>query len=262
MLKSFHGRMTSTAARTLHVAIVDDEPLARYKIRALLDSDDAVRVVGEAKDARSAIAMIDELRPDLVFLDVQMPDGTGIDVLRAIQYDPDVIFTTAFDSYAITAFEVGAIDYLLKPFGRGRFQQALQRVRAAAQGGRAGPRRPGIRDAVAASTKIERLFVPTRTGTMHLEISEVEYFQGQGDYVLLSTKQRTHLVPIRLREFEERLDSRLFVRIHRSFIVNIDFVRAVNTVGNGRYCVSMNSGKEIRASRRGSTLLRAHMRPL
>jgi two-component system LytT family response regulator len=252
--------MTSPAAQTLHVAIVDDEPLARYKIRALLDSEDAVRVVGEANDAKSAIALIDELKPDLVFLDVQMPDGTGIDVLRATQYDPEVIFTTAFDTYAITAFEVGAIDYLLKPFSRGRFQQALQRARAAAQDYSPGSRRPRIKDEAAASKTIERLFVPTRTGTVHLEIADVEYFQGQGDYVQLSAKQRTHLVPIRLREFEERLDSSLFVRIHRSFIVNIDFVQAVDTVGNGCYCVCMNSGKEIRASRRGSKLLREHMR--
>ena len=253
--------MTRAAARTLHVAIVDDEPLARYKIRALLDTDDAVRVVGEANDVRSAIAMIDELEPDLVFLDVQMPDGTGMDVLRAIQYDPDVIFTTAFDSYAITAFEVGAIDYLLKPFSRGRFQQALQRVRSVTQGDSRGARRPRTRNETSASTNIERLFVPTRTGTLHLELSDVEYFQGQGDYVLLSTMQRTHLVPIRLKEFERRLDSSVFVRIHRSFIVNIDFVRTVDMVGNGCYCVCMHSGKEIRASRRGSKLLRAHMRP-
>jgi len=252
--------MTSAPAPALHVAIVDDEPLARYKIRALLSTDDAVCVVGEAHDARSAIALIDELKPDLVFLDIQLPDGTGVDVVRAAQHEPDVIFTTAFDSYAITAFEVGAIDYLLKPFSRGRFRQALQRARAAAQRYEPGRRGPRSTDRVARSAMIERLFVPTRSGTLHVDISDVEYLQGQGDYVQLSTKQRVHLVPIRLREFEERLDSSLFVRVHRSFIVNMNFVHVINSVGNGRYCVRMKNGTEICASRRGSKLLREQIR--
>jgi two-component system, LytTR family, response regulator len=252
--------MSSAPVHALQVAIVDDEPLARYKIRALLEADEAVRIVGEASDCASAVALLDQQKPDLVFLDVQMPDGTGIDVLRAAHFSPIVVFTTAFDSYAIAAFEVGAADYLLKPFSRGRFQQAMDRARVAARSGAArdwGKRATG---SGRQEREIVRLFVPTRAGTLLVDVADIEYFQGQGDYVQLNTKGRSHLVPITLKELEARLDSQVFLRVHRSFIVNIEFVDVIRSLGNGRACIAMKDGTEIRASRRGSPLLRERIR--
>lgn len=242
--------MNSEALPRIQVAIVDDEPLARYRIRSLLESNDDVSILGEANDVQSAVKLIDESMPDLVFLDIRMPDGTGVEVLKAVQHEPDVIFTTAFGSYAVAAFEIGVVDYLVKPFSRQRFRQALRRAQESRRSRLAAP---------SPNTMAERLFVSTRTGAVGIEVAEIDYLKGQGDYVQLLAKNRNYLVPIRLKEFEQKLCKDQFVRIHRSHIVNTGFIAVIRPIGGGRCSVELNNGQEICASRKGTALLRGHV---
>ncbi len=250
--------MSGLLGQSLGVAIVDDEPLARYKIRSMLSPLTDMDVLGEARDVNGAITLIDETKPDLVFLDILMPDGSGIEVLQSVRHAPGVIFTTALDTHAIAAFDVGAIDYLVKPFSQVRFHKALQRAQDVIQiGTRVGNDTHPDSRSLEGST-IKTLFVRTQRGTANLKISEIEYLQGQGDYVQIYSDKTRHLTLIRLKEFEEQLDSNIFLRIHRSFIVNINCVSMITSIGNGRCSVTMRSGEEFCASRKGTVLLRRH----
>jgi len=236
------GRLERNAM-TLRALIVDDERLARAALRDLLRDEGGIVCVGEAANGRQALAAADELRPDVIFLDICLPGLDGLEVLRRLERAPHVVFTTAHDRYAVEAFEMQAIDYLLKPFGKRRLQQALARIRAASPG-------------TARSAYLERLFVRERGRIVPLRVETAERFDAAGDYTRVLAADRAYLSDLRLGELEAKLDPQRFVRIHRSRIVNLDRVAALRWLDGGRLALTMLDGDELVASRRYSSRLR------
>ena len=234
---------------SVRVLIVDDEPIARRRLEALLAGEPSVEIVGESEDGESALQAIRRLRPDLVFLDVQMPGLDGFDVIELLGRDecPAVIFVTAYDQYAMRAFDVHAADYLLKPFDRARLRTALARATAleAADGGRL----HAIVDTVRASQPLRRFLVKTATRVYAVRADDVETIEAAGHYVELRTGAGTHLVRDSLSAIERRLDPARFVRVHRSTIVNVDKVAELRPTFHGEFEVAMTSGRRLRCSR-------------
>ena len=241
--------------------IVDDEPLARRKLRDLLAEFPDVELVGEAADGAAAVQAIDELEPELLFLDIQMPVATGLEVLEKSRHRPAVIFTTAYDRFAVAAFELAAVDYLLKPFGRDRFRVAMDRARAVL-GQEAGPVAPieRARRALGAAGPLTRLFVRDRGKIVPVAVAEISRFESQDDYTVLHAGARSYLVHVRLSELEQRLDPERFLRIHRSHAINLDFVRSLEPHDSTRLEVEMRDGTRIVASRTRSRELRGLVR--
>jgi two-component system LytT family response regulator len=250
----------------LRVLIVDDEPLARQRIADLLAREPNVEIVGEATNGDGAIDEIRELEPDLVFLDVQMPGKSGLDVVREIGPDqmPVTIFVTAYDRYALDAFDVAAVDYLVKPFDDERFEEAFRRarrlvrlervgemanrLRAVLEGGVAGggPARGG---APGASPYLERIAVESRGQIRIVPVDRIDYITAEGPYVKLHAGGDTHVLRERMQTLEERLDPRLFFRIHRSTIVRLDRIEALLRAGGGDYAVRLKDGTKLSVSR-------------
>jgi two-component system LytT family response regulator len=205
--------------------VADDEPVARAGLRAMLKAFDWVEVVGEAADGESAVTEIERLRPELVFLDVQMPGLLGTDVLRRLERPPFVIFTTAYSEHAVTAFELGAVDYLLKPFGPSRLAAAMERVRTAL--GEPAPADAFERlSGALAGGPISRLFVRVGGTLVPIPVERVSWFEASGDYVTAHAGGAKHLLHLSLSRLEARLEPQKFVRVHRTHIVNLDQVRA------------------------------------
>lgn len=236
--------------------VVDDEPVARAGLRAMLRAFDWVDVVGEAADGESAVAGIHALRPELVFLDVQMPGLLGTDVLRRLERPPFVIFTTAYSEHAVSAFELGAVDYLLKPFGPSRLLAAMERVRAAIG-------EPVAVDAVArlsgalAGGPISRLFVRIGGALVPLPVDRVSWFEADGDYVIAHTEGARHVLHLALSRLEDRLDPRRFVRVHRAHIVSLDAVRAFRRDASGNMEAELLDGARVPVSRARAQELRS-----
>jgi len=247
--------------RLVRALIVEDEPLARQTIKDFLHCEDWLKVVGEAADGDRAVALIDELRPDLVFLDVRMPGLTGLQVLENIKHDPEVVFTTAYDNHAVTAFELEALDYILKPFGRERFRQMLTRVKLRLFDYPENSE-PSVRERAlnALKTKpaehLQRLFVRDRRGRLvQVRAAEITRLVGADDYVELHVGDKSYLVKVTLNELEQRLDANRFRRIHRSAIVNLDHIVSCKPIDR-RLRLKLSDGSEVVASRSGSQTLR------
>ena len=249
--------------KTEHItaAIVEDEPLATQTIKDFVQGEAWMKVVGEAADGDSAVTLIDDLHPDLVFLDVKMPGLNGLQVLESIKHDPEVVFTTAYDDHAVTAFELEALDYIIKPFGRERFRQMLARVKLRLVGSN-GKTEQSVRERAqhALQTKPDehllRLFVRDRRGrVVQVRAAEITRLVGADDYVELHIGDKSYLVRITLNEFEERLDPKHFRRIHRSAIVNLDHVVSCKAIDR-RLRLKLSDGSELIASRSGSRNLR------
>ena len=254
----------TTRIRTL---IVEDEPLARRTLREILADVPWLECVGEAETGERAVEMIDALTPDLVLLDIEMPELNGIQVLDRISHEPAVIFTTAYDRYAVSAFELEALDYLLKPFGRERCLAALERARRALPTG-------GAANGVAAATAttpsvaerarhvvgeagvLTRLFVRDRERIVPVAAMEIERLEASDDYVEVHTRSRSYLVYLTLNDFERRLDPERFIRVHRAHIVNLDYVKQLVPFDGSRMQVEMRDGTKILASRTRSKELR------
>lgn len=259
--------------------IADDEALARSKLRRLASGVEWIGEVLEAEDGPAAVSLIDERRPLLLFLDIRMPGASGIEVLERIEHRPHVVFTTAYDRYAVTAFELQALDYLLKPFGSARFEQAMDRVRAEiGRGARARRSTAGgpdsdpdavalasisndevvgrARQALSPGRPLQRLFVRGRGCIVPLAVSDIERLEARGDYVRIHTADRGHLVNVRLKDFEARLDPERFIRVHRSHIVNLDHVDEIVPCDGSRLEIRLRSGAEVVASRERSKRLR------
>jgi two-component system LytT family response regulator len=236
--------------------VVDDEPLARTGLRAMLTAFDWVDIVGEAGDGEAAVEAIDRLKPELVFLDVQMPGLFGTDVLRRIERQPFIIFTTAFSQHAVTAFELGAVDYLLKPFGPARLSAAMARIRAAI-GEPVGVSALERLSGALTSGPISRLFVRTGGNLVPLPIADVAWFEADGDYVTAHTARTRYALDLSLTRLEERLDSRRFVRVHRAHIVNLDHVRAFKRDLRGNLTAELVSGRRVPVSRARAQDLRS-----
>jgi len=243
----------------VRVLIVEDEPLARATLRDYLADEPGVEVIGEAADGLAAVEAIERLAPELIFLDIRLPELSGLGVLERLTRRPAVVFTTAFDRYAVAAFEVEAVDYLVKPFGRERFRQSLARARRRlTEGGETGLS-AGLREGLM-ERPLRRLFARRRDRIIPVPVASVDRIEGAGDYSELHCGDRTFLVSLRLRDLEARLDPERFVRVHRSHLVNLDRVTEIRTRDPHRLEVVLASGAVVPASRAGSATLRRRMR--
>ncbi|MFN2564441.1 MAG: LytR/AlgR family response regulator transcription factor [Gemmatimonadaceae bacterium] len=248
---------------TVRALIVEDEPLARRQLRELAAEVPWLACVGEAEDGAAAVRAIDELRPDLVFLDIRMPELSGLEVLDRAEHEPAVIFTTAFDTYAVSAFELGALDYLLKPFGRERFLAAVERARRALGAQRLDESDRDTSTLARARAALgstggpaERIFVRDRGRIVPIPVREIERLEAEDDYVAVYARGRRFLVYLPLSEFERRLDADRFLRVHRSHVVNLDYVAALVPYDAARLQVEMRDGTKLMASRARSKELR------
>jgi two-component system LytT family response regulator len=235
--------------------IVEDEPLARKTLRDLTGNVAWLDVVGEAADGLAAVELINTRKPDLVFLDIHMPELSGLDVLKRLLHEPAVVFTTAYDQHAIAAFELAAVDYLLKPFGRQRFEQALVRARDVLERRQEKPALGDVRETLG-TAPLERLLIRDCGRIMPVVVREIERLEADGDYVDVHVRGKKHLVNLPLGSFEKRLDPSRFVRVHRSHLVNMDFVEAIESYDNAQLLVRMKDGAKIIASRSASKRLR------
>jgi two-component system LytT family response regulator len=244
--------VTHVKLRTL---IVDDELLARKKIRAFLQEHPEFQVVAECADGEQAIAAISAHKPDLMFLDVQIPGRNGFEVLDVLpaKSSPAVIFVTAFDKYAVRAFEVRALDYLLKPFNKTRFSEALHRFHERRGRVKGMDHKQEFKEALLEiqreSRENERIAIKSGSRTIFLRKGLIEWIEAQGDYVKLHIGKESHLLRETMMAAAERLDPNRFVRIHRSRIVNLDHVREIRPLWGGDYSVLMRDGTELTMSR-------------
>ena len=247
---------------TVRALVVDDEVMSRQALRTLLADVDWIEVIGEAVDGPSALQALRTLRPDLVFLDIQLPGATGLQVLERYGEDVGVIFTTAFDDYAMTAFELGAIDYLRKPFGQARLLRALERART--QFGVRPPESASLSERLGlahqGSRPMERIFVRDRGVVIPVRTSTIVRCEADGDYVAIHAGGRRHLVYVNLGDLERRLDPEAFVRVHRSHLVNLDFVESLSSHDPNRLELLMKDGSRVVASRMGTQALRARIK--
>jgi two-component system LytT family response regulator len=247
----------------LTTLIVDDEPLAREGLRLLLSRDPEVSAIHEAKDGRAAVTAIRELRPELVFLDVQMPEMDGIEVVKEVGAErmPAVVFVTAHDRYAIQAFEVNAIDYLLKPVTEARFFQALGRAKErlrARPADEASRQILSLLETLAAPRRyLKRLAVRTAGRTVFLDVGDVEWIEAAENYVQIHAGRSAHLLHVAISTLEKSLDPEVFLRIHRSLIVNVRAIRELQPALHGEYAVTLQSGVRLESGRTYSERLKA-----
>ena len=232
--------------------------LARKRLRRVLSQDAEIEIVGECADGKEAVSAVAELKPDLMFLDVQMPEAGGFEALAEIGAEnaPVVIFVTAFDHFALRAFEFHALDYLLKPFDVGRLKKTLERAKAQI-------RKSGTNDAAASDERLlallkdvtnepkylRRLTVKSRGRTIILAADDIDYIEAEGNYLSLRVGKEAHMIRSAMHQFEQKLDPEKFARIHRSTIINIDRVREMHPMFNGDQLVIMKNGKELTLSR-------------
>jgi two-component system LytT family response regulator len=237
---STQARATNPRANKIRALVVDDEPLARSNLTVLLRKDPEIEITLECGSGTDAVAEIRSTRPDLVFLDVQMPECDGFDVLELLgtEIPPAVIFVTAYDQYALRAFEAGALDYLLKPFDNARFERALSRAKERIAHGRDLPR------------KIDRLAVKCAGQISFLKFSEIDWIEAADYYACLHVGAKAHLLRRSLTELDQELDPTIFCRIHRSTIVNLDRVQGLKLNADGDYDVLLDHGLTLRMSRR------------
>ena len=239
----------------LTTLIVDDEPLARQGLRALLSGDSEVSAIREARDGREAVAAIRECKPDLVFLDVQMPEMDGFAVVRAIGAEdmPAVVFVTAHDEYAIQAFEINALDYLLKPVIEERFVKALVRAKdrirsnAAADSNR---QIIGLLQTIASPRNyLKRLAVRSAGKTVFLDVEDVDWIGAAENYVEVHAGRISHLLHVTMNTLEKSLDPEIFLRIHRSIIVNVSRIKDLQSDSHGEYLITLRNGARLQSGR-------------
>ena len=237
----------------IRTLIVDDEPLARERIVDMLLGDVEVEIIGECGDGLAAVAAVEAHKPDLVFLDVQMPELDGFGVLEAIEEAPVIIFVTAYDQYALRAFEVHALDYLLKPFDRERFDKALQRAKHQIERERAGAVNRELvallADLKSRPKPIERLVIKAGGRVFFLRVDEIDWIEAAANYVKLHVGEEAHLLRETINGLAAKLDPDKFLRIHRSIIVNLERVKELQPWFHGDYVVILQNGAQLTSSR-------------
>lgn len=247
-------------SRPIRTLIVDDEPAARRGVRLLLQQDEDIDIIGEAGDGPQAAEWIRRERPELVFLDVQMPGGDAFETLQRAGPPPlpVVVFVTAYNEHALRAFEVHAVDYLLKPYDDQRFLSALQRAKEAVRQRHheaAGSRLSRLLDYLQsrvdqpADAATDRIFIKSSGEIFFLRTTEIDWIEAEGDYMKFHAAGRSHLMRETMARLEARLDPRRFIRIHRSTIVNIDRVRKLSPAFGGDYVVILQDGTKLKLSR-------------
>ncbi|MBK7214134.1 MAG: response regulator [Bacteroidales bacterium] len=247
---------------SIKVIIIDDEPLARQLVKNFLSEYSDLEVLAECGDGFEALKAIQQLNPDLVFLDIQMPKLDGFELLDVLPSRPEIVFTTAYDQFAIKAFELNAVDYLLKPFSRERFGEALQKARS-----RVGK---NLAESALAVSKLQNHIetsreaierVVTRLGSKItvIPVDKIHYLEAQDDYVMIYSELGNHLKEKTMRYFEQHLPSNTFVRIHRSSIINISQISAVELYTKDTHLVSLKCGAKLKASEEGYKRLRSYL---
>lgn len=235
--------------------VIDDEKLARELLMEFLEPFDDVEVIAECSRGNEAVEKIDELKPDLIFLDVQMPGMDGFGVLEEIEHIPYVIFTTAYDQYALQAFENNAVDYLLKPLDEERFQTAIVRARQRIKSDKSASNIEELLRSVKEETGDARekysshLFVQKSEKLLNLDVRDIIHLEASGDYTVLSTKNDQFLSSSGIGKLEEKLNPDIFIRIHRSTIINLNYLKEIEKHFNGGLIVKMENGKSFPVSR-------------
>jgi two-component system LytT family response regulator len=263
-MKSSAAPRSSSSPARIRTVICDDEPTARRGVRLLLERDADVEIVGEAGNGDDAVGLLARERPDLVFLDVQMPGRDGFQVLEKLAPDavPAVIFVTAYDEHALRAFEVNAVDYLLKPYDDARFAAALQRAKNEVRGRQAENMHSKLHQLLdylhagpaneaggGASAYPDRILLKSSGEIYFLKAEEIDWIEAEGDYMKFHVAGKTHLLRETMARLETRLDPKRFIRIHRSTIVNIDRVRKLSPSFVGEYAVILQDGTKLKLSR-------------
>ena len=250
--------MTSDRVRTF---VIEDEPQARQTLCDYLADVAWIEIVGQCADGRAAVADIDRLEPQLVFLDVRLPELSGLEVLSAIRHQPDVVFATAYDQYAVTAFELGALDYLVKPFGRDRFRRMLERVQHRLTTAAEGPSSSERARTMLGDTPLRRLFARRGDRIVPISAAGIVRIQAKGDYAEVHAPGGPFLLHVSLSELAERLDRERFIQVHRSHIVNLDAMKLLRPhEDERRLVIVLANGEEIVASRAASETLRKQVR--
>jgi two-component system LytT family response regulator len=246
----------------IRTLIVDDEPLARRNLRVLLERDPQIDFLDECRNGREAVKAINALAPDLIFLDIQMPEMDGFDVLERVGPEriQAIIFVTAFDQYALKAFDVHALDYLLKPFDDERFARALERAKsqiAAQEINKVSNRLLALLEERESERKVlkqqpsylTRLMIKSSNRVMVLKVDDIDFIEADGNYAKLHLGRKAHLLRQKMNDLEGQLNPDKFVRIHRSIIVNLDRIKEMHPHFNGDYIVVLHDGRQLRMSR-------------
>ena len=237
----------------IRTLIVDDEALARGLVREYLQTHDDIEIVAECDNGFDAVKTITDLRPDLIFLDIQMPRLSGLEVLELTQRDHGVIFTTAYDQHALKAFDLRAVDYLLKPFAQARFDEALVRARTLL-----GQASTGLQALAAQPVgKLERLLVRERNQVFVLALGTVACIEAQDDYIQIYCPGKTYLKTQSLSDLETRLDPSLFVRVHRSWIINLAQLKNIERLAKDSFVAVLHTGQQVPISRAGHERIKA-----
>ncbi len=242
----------------IKTVIVDDEVPARKIIREFLQAHPEIEIVADCRNAHEALPIVEKYKPDLMFLDIQMPEINGFELLEMLHERPQIIFCTAYDKYAIQAFEVNAVDYLLKPFDQDRFDMALEKVKQNLL-------RPGqsvdateqlLRHLNQQQTYQDRFLIKQTGRIIIINSHEIIYFEAMEDYVNIHTTKEAYLIQQSLTNLEKRLDPQQFIRVHRSSIVNIDYIKEIDTASSGRFHLFLKNGEMIHVSRTGAKQLK------
>lgn len=238
--------------------MANDEPRARTMLKRLISAESRLHLIGEAADGRAALSDIETVQPEIVFLDISMPFLSGLELVRTLTYKPYVIFTTAYAEYAIPAFELQALDYLLKPFGSRRFQKTVHRVLEQLDTDWSSQ---FVGDRLEAATRtarpLERIFARVRNKMISISTSDILFIEASDDYVSIHTAETSQLVHVRMGFLSDRLPPDEFVRVHRSYIVRLDAVSAIESTSDGRVSLTLKNGRHIQASRSGTKRLRS-----
>ena len=245
----------------LKVLIVDDELLARDIIKQFLKKYEGLQIIGESSSGIKTIQAIEELEPDIVFLDIQMPDLNGFEVIREVElsFKGLFVFTTAYNKYAVEAFETSAVDYLLKPFSEERFDKAIKKAIHHFEVFKLANSQKALDKLLTAYQQLiskegskgfmQRILVRESKKIFMIPLKDIYYFEGSGDYVKLQLKNKTHLINESLNNLEKQLDPQQFIRIHRSFIVNLDFIKEFIPHFNGEYIIVLENDAQVKLSR-------------
>jgi len=253
--------------------IVDDEPLARRNLRLLLERDSQIEIIGECRNGKEAVKAIEISRPDLIFLDIQMPEMDGFDVIERVgaEHVQAIVFVTAFDRYALKAFEVHALDFLLKPYDDVRFTQALQRAKAQIETreiSKVSKRLLALLEERESQKQIStrqtpyltRLMIKLASRVVLLKVHEIDWIEADGNYAKLHVGKKAHLLREKMHDLEAQLDPQHFVRIHRSIIVNLERIKELHPHFNGDYVVVLEDGRQLKLSRSRRENLEARLR--
>jgi len=247
--------MSASANKKIRAVIVDDEELARQMVREFLATHSEIEVIAECANGFDAVKMVGELKPDLLFLDIQMPKLNGFEVLELVGTDRAVVFITAYDEYAIRAFDVHAVDYLLKPFNTERFETALDRAKRRL-GGKLPPAAELSQSARPPAQYLERIVVKDGTRVQIIPVAKLDYAEAQDDYVALASEGKLHLKQQTISSLETVLEPSRFLRIHRSYIVNLEKVTKIEPYSKDNHVVVLNNGAQLPVSRSGYARLK------